>query len=469
MTDRSEDSNSGRWCILTSPNTNPYLPPEVWAKIFRYLPMSDKLSVANTCPEWDELLTSEKHIALLEKVLPLLNLNQQTILTLREVSKEAKQSVDNILATFANQQESFYFNHEVSTRRRNFNIIIDQLNSAYNFSSFFLDDELRRSALRFLTEVGENRGREDNPFLTRSAEISFTDSERDFATTERMLTLFGHHLWSLTVNIHANLEEQNIENQRHLNVPTGKLPRLLRLVPNLKHLNLAATSARNAVLEQLGPEELPNLEHLGSLSFGDWYNLPTLPLVDMLSVEILNAVLPNLKILNIWYSPRYITLQKLANVNWQLEELRLESLHHVNNWRYLFNAIGNFSQTLILLKLGSGLQSLRLPTSGWEEFLNIFIPLVPVMPHLQVLGLDSTFMQNSKCYWFFESVSKRWGNVRELHVDTALAHEVVILNWRLVYWAFRTLPNLGTILNWSNNPQNFQLTLDYVLTRPDAL
>ncbi|ODN03032.1 hypothetical protein Ocin01_03653 [Orchesella cincta] len=67
--------------------TNPYLPPEIWEKIFSNLQASDLLSVCDTCPEWNELLASEKISALIELALPLLNLNLHDTLT---VGKSAK-------------------------------------------------------------------------------------------------------------------------------------------------------------------------------------------------------------------------------------------------------------------------------------------------------------------------------------------------------------------------------------------
>ncbi|ODM88816.1 hypothetical protein Ocin01_17866 [Orchesella cincta] len=263
MSSTVEDSGAGCILVLKSPNTNPYLPPEPF--IFK-----DLLSITKACEDWNELVATKKTFALLELALPLLNLNYQDILTCRRVRKDAKLSVDTLVENYSTAQYNFNFSHEESIPRQNFNAAIKEIDNAYLFEAIF-----GRGIQRFLAVVGENRKPGDNPFLTRSIPIHLNfPNDAAFTEMERMLTLFGHHAWNLDLWVESlENHEEEVDVMMivpHLNerVSTNKLPQLLKLVPNLKTLHMICHGIES--MEELRPEELPELKHLVNLSLEGW-------------------------------------------------------------------------------------------------------------------------------------------------------------------------------------------------------
>ncbi|ODN03449.1 hypothetical protein Ocin01_03231 [Orchesella cincta] len=340
---------------------------------------------ADTCPEWNELLASEKLSALIELALPLLNLNLHDTLTCREVSKGVKKAVDNQLATFSERSKAFEFQPDKSIRRRNFNNVMGQISNTYNFTSYYRGEQ---SAQNFLSRFGEIRRTPYNPFLTRSFAIhSKFKEDKDCIATERILELFGHNLWHLTIYVNAinmdddedddefledRYEEWVAHHEAQNPLPTKKLARLLHLAPNLKTLSIATECREGAIIEELSLNELPELPHLTSLSFDDWMIEPSLPFVflrrygpqlihlvdatnrsllqlDELTVENLNNLLPKLTQLQIRRAFS-TALPKLANVNWKLEELTIGTFYKWSTKDFV-DIINNFGPSLAQLHI----------------------------------------------------------------------------------------------------------------------
>ncbi|CAL8116291.1 unnamed protein product [Orchesella dallaii] len=475
----NDPSRSGTLSILTSPNTHSYLPPEIWGQIFRSLSPRDLISVADSCPEWSELLASEKKHALLELVLPLLNVSKSDILTCRTVSRGAKKMVDSLLQVFAEEQETFQFAHEESIRQRNFISKIHEINESYDFRIGRI--QRGRSTFQFLSRVGEHLSRNNNPFLTRSIMILLDVDGDEYTAMEKTLTLFGHHVWSLTATIIS--DDDYIENP--VLIPTKKFARLLSLVPNLKSLNLSSDNSE--LIEALLPEELPELKHLVRLGFMNWLSgsIESVPLaflrrygqqlielgdtcndsllqLDQLNVQVLNELLPNLKKLRLRRTFDS-ALPKLAKVNWRLEELTLKCFYE---WKIedIFNIIGNFSYTLIQLQLNDDIPFPRHVPVGILD-----IPGYPCkeLAKLQVLRLDTEFADIERCSWFWNSVGTMCDHMREIHFDKDYhITEPRDIEVNAAKQIFVKLPNLERILYWQNNPDGRSLSVhertDYV-------
>ncbi|CAL8068611.1 unnamed protein product [Orchesella dallaii] len=81
--------------VLKSPKTEPVLPPQVWDKVFKYLPRVDLYQLMNTCPEWNALLESKKGEVLFPKVLACIGnqLPLKTALICRLVSKRCNAGI----------------------------------------------------------------------------------------------------------------------------------------------------------------------------------------------------------------------------------------------------------------------------------------------------------------------------------------------------------------------------------------
>ncbi|CAL8109025.1 unnamed protein product [Orchesella dallaii] len=492
MSRNPKDSGSG---TFTSPNTNPYLPPEIWAKIFRDLPAHDLLSVTATCLEWKEMLASERTFALLELVLPFLNLNRQAILTCREVSRGAKKSVDNVLETLGTQEQNLTYEHQDSIGERNLKSIIQQISKAYYFPNFF--PVVGNSAESFMNRVGENRNRKDNPFLTRSIDIPINfESAATFIAMERMLTLFGHHVWDLTITADSHIhneDEEDEDNWVRVAISTIKLPRLLQLVPNLKTLRFSSSGPDNMLLVgKVRPNRLPELPNLVTLSFDDWFDDQSLPLavlrrygqqitrwndcvncsvlqLDVLFVDLLNKMLPNLRKLQV--SGAFASaLPKLAKVNWPLEELTIESFYEWTTKDFL-KIINNFSQTLIRLKIKATVNyPKRWTTNVKPESLfaaiSRFFGSSPckAVPKLQVLSLNMAFTKTDEYNWVWKYAHVMFGHLRELHFDTfSWSDDVRHISEQSVTDIFQKLANLERILHWRN--LNGQKLLQDVFTR----
>ncbi|CAL8109032.1 unnamed protein product [Orchesella dallaii] len=477
MSGNSKDSGNG---TFTSPNTHPYLPPEIWAKIFRDLPAHDLLSVTATCLEWKELLSSDRTFALLELVLPLLNLNKHAILTCREVSRGAKKSVDIVLESLGTEEYNYTYEHQDSIGERNFKSAFQQINNAYCFSNFF--PVVRNSAQSFMNRVGENRNRKDNPFLTRNIDIPINfESDATFTAMERMLTLFGHHVWDLSITADINVineDEEDEDNWVRAVISTIKLPRLLQLVPNLKNLRFSSSGPENMLLVGgIRPNQLPELPNLVTLSFEDWFDDQSLPFavlcryghqitrwndcqnssvlqLDDLAVDGLNNMLPSLKKLQV-SSTLASALPKLANVNWKLEELTIESFYQWTT-KDLLNIINNFSQTLIKLKIKATVNyperwDTVKPESLFDAISELFgSSPCKAVPKLQVLSLNVAFAEIEEYNWFWKYAYTMFGHLRELHFDTFLWSDERSINELSVEYIFQKLPNLERIMHWTN-------------------
>ncbi|CAL8068613.1 unnamed protein product [Orchesella dallaii] len=76
--------------VLTSPKTEPMLPPQVWEQVFKYLSNHDLKAVMNTCPEWCTLLQAKKGEIYFPKVLLCMGnkLSRESTLACRLVNKE---------------------------------------------------------------------------------------------------------------------------------------------------------------------------------------------------------------------------------------------------------------------------------------------------------------------------------------------------------------------------------------------
>ncbi|ODM97817.1 hypothetical protein Ocin01_08860 [Orchesella cincta] len=466
MSSTLEDSGAGCRSVLKSPNTNPYLPPEIWVIILGHLSASDVLSITNACDNWNELVATKKTFALLELALPLLNLNYQDILTCRRVRKDAKLSVDTLVENYSTAQYNFNFSHEESIPRQNFNAAIKEIDNAYLFETIF-----GTGYPKILFVVGENRKPGDNPFLTRSIPIHLNfPNDEAYAEMERMLTLFGHHVWNIDLwveSLENDEEELNVMIVPHLNarVSTNKLPQLLNLVPNLKTLHLICHGMES--MEELRPEELPELKHLVNLSLEGWSTEKSLPISiihrygsqltqlidrsllhdDQFTVEVLNKMLPNLRKLKV-IRVSALSLTKLAKVTWKLEELALEALR---TWRTndLFAIINNFSKTLVQLQILGEIDSSSLSLDTIKEFFaGLFRYPCEALPKLKLLSLDRDFAQMEKYEWFWKPAPRMFRNIRELHFcKEDLSPDRI--DETLVKKVFQRLPNVGRILHWS--------------------
>ncbi|CAL8068685.1 unnamed protein product [Orchesella dallaii] len=82
--------------VLTSPKTDPILPPQIWDMVFEYLSKNDLEAVMKTCPEWNLLLQSKKGELLFPKVLSCMGkrLSRESALVCRLVNKECKSVVE---------------------------------------------------------------------------------------------------------------------------------------------------------------------------------------------------------------------------------------------------------------------------------------------------------------------------------------------------------------------------------------
>ncbi|CAL8116288.1 unnamed protein product [Orchesella dallaii] len=464
----NDPSGSGK-SILTSPNTHSYLPPEIWGQIFRSLSPRDLISIADACPEWNELLASEKKHALLELVLPLLNLSKSDILTCRTVSRGAKKMVDSQLQVFTEKQETFQFAHEESIRRRNFISKLHEIDESCNFR--IGRTQRGRSAFQFLTRVGENLSRDSNPFLTRSILIPLGFDGVEYTAVERILTLFGHHVWSLSATIIGDDEDEDEDIENLPLIPTKRFARLLSLVPNLKSLSLSSDGWE--LIEALRPEELPELKHLVKLSFRYWLSESREPVplaflrrygpqlvelqdasnysllqLDQLNVQVLNELLPNLKKLRLRRTFGS-ALPKLAKVNWRLEELTLACFYQ---WKIkdVFNIIGNFSETLVQLQLNTDF-----PRHVPVGIFGITGYPCKELSKLQVLQLDTDFADIERCSWFWNSVGTMCSHIREIHFGKDyIPYEPRILEVNAAKQVFVKLPNLERILYWEYNQED---------------
>ncbi|CAL8102449.1 unnamed protein product [Orchesella dallaii] len=410
----------------------------------------------------------------MSRVLPLLNVTRRDILTCRTVSRGAKKVVDNLFQVFVEERESFQFTHEKSVRRRSFISEMHQLNNSYMYDiSFWTGRTQRRTtAQQFLALVGESLGRDNNPFLTRSIMIPLNLEGDEYTALEQMLTRFGHHVWSLTacVNRVGNNGGEYIRNHRL--IPTKKFARLLSLVPNLKSLTLSSGSSES--IEDLSPEELPELKHLVSLNFKRWLKLndgiKPVPFVfllrygrqlielwdtsnysllqlDGLTVEVLNELLPNLKKLRLRRAYGS-ALPKLMNVNWRLEELTLACFYKWTT-KHVFDIIMNFSQTLVQFQLNDDqdlLQRVFFLCGG------IYGPPCKTLPNLQVLRLDVNFTDLNKQDWFWNWAPMMCGHIKEIHFDREFIQEhdykPQTIEFHAAKHIFLKLPELERILFW---------------------
>ncbi|CAL8102446.1 unnamed protein product [Orchesella dallaii] len=487
MSNYLNDPERGSWSLLTSPNTNPYLPPEIWGQIFRFLSPRDLVSVADSCPEWSELLASEKKHALLKLVLPLLNVSPSDILTCREVSRGGKKMVDNLLQVFAEKRESFQFDHEESYRRRHFISKMQEIDRcSYNYLLKFGIEPPGEWSRRLLDRVGGSLGTNINPFLTRSIIIPLDVEGNEGPAIEKMLTLFGHHVWNLTACVKVD-DDNGDPNGNHRVTPTKKFARLLRLVPNLK--SLAISSGNWEPIETLSPDELPELKHLVSLNFNGWLNDSLEPVpyafllrygrqlielwdtcnnsllqLEELTVEVLNELLPNLKKLRLRRTFGS-ALPKLMKVNWRLEELTLACFY---GWttKQIFDIISNFSQTLVQLQLKDDLHLLNLlkhvcygGTDGHP---------CKTLPKLQVLLLDYAFDDVNKQDWFWNWVPMMFGHIKEIHFDKEYFTAPQNIEVNASKQIFLKLRKLDRILYWQGNRDGRKLGVhvrsDYALS-----
>ncbi|CAL8109028.1 unnamed protein product [Orchesella dallaii] len=485
MSGTSKDPESGTRSIFVSPNTNYYLPPEIWAKIFHYLSAEDVISVTHVCPEWKDLLESERKYALLEQVLPLLNMHWSNILKCREVSKGAKKAVNHCLETYATNRHNYSFEHEESESRRHFNIVTDIIDFlCYNFSALLRRPD--RSVQDFLTHTGENRDPGKNPFVTRSLSVPLHfENDDDYTPVDRMLARFGHHVWALTLLAEIQIldeadeeVERGEEEQETITASSRKLPRLLSLVPNLKSLDVSSLDLiprRLVVVGDIGPDQLPELPNLETLSFEHWFREASLPFtilrrygpqittlidtcfhsllqLDDLTVAALNELLPNLKKLKVRLAFGS-TLTKLANVNWKLDELTIGFLRGGTIKVDLFNIVNNFRQTLVQLQVTDKANYRSAVSELVKDNVSVELspPPIEALSHLKILCLNSCFTQLDEYDWFWKFVPNIMSNLEEIqfhpcpwHVDEGRTIDIMMANE-----IFQKIPNIQKIWHWA--------------------
>ncbi|CAL8109022.1 unnamed protein product [Orchesella dallaii] len=485
MSGTSKDPESETWSILVSPNTNYYLPPEIWAKIFHNLSANDLISVTHVCPEWKELLESERKYALLEQVLPLLNMHWSNILRCREVSKGAKKAVNHCLETYATNRHTYSFEHEESESRRHFNIVLGVIDFLYyNFSAIFMRPN--RSVQNFLTHMGENRDPGKNLFVTRSIRVPLHfENDDDYTPVERMLTRFGHHVWDLTLRAErprldeaVEWGEEGRERRETFHVSSRKLPELLSLVPNIKRLDIRSwdpASSLPLVVGDIRPGQLPELPKLVTLSFDQWFKEESLPFtilrrygpqlttlidtyyhsllrLDDLTVTALNELFPSLKKLKVRLAYGS-AVTKLTNVNWKLDELTIGFLRGPTLKEDLFNIVNNFRQTLVQLQINDKENNRNELRELVEDNISRELNTSPIeaLLHLKILCLNIDFIQLDVYDWFWKLVPNIMSNLEEIHfrpwpchvveertIDNTSANEI-----------FQKMPNIQKILHWS--------------------
>ncbi|CAL8146472.1 unnamed protein product [Orchesella dallaii] len=449
--------------VLQSPKTNPTLSPENWELIFRDIHSQDFQSVINTCPEWNQLMTSRKTTELLPSVLPILmkldHLPATSILNCRLVNRRSKLAIDNTI-----QHEvscpNLSFKNEMQRRWKESRSTGIESLIGVNFD--FEDDS---DIQRFLRHIETKPFPTSNPFLSKQISIGIgyvleEDVPNWRSSFESLLSRYGHHLRRLTSYMCTWTLGETVTT----------LLSLMNQMPNLQVLKMIGCIYMREEVERIRNITLPQLDHLESLDLEDFMSRDldseehiVLPFLQHygsqiktfrcrgellgrtgLSAELLNQMLPNVKQLCV----SHVTLSalpKLAELNWPVEHLQLFECSIVDGgFVFIQNLnlmITQFSNSLKELDLFVKLRkNLELP--GLEELPSTSNDLQG-LPNLRILRCLLTNVMES---WFWTFAKFRCGELRELHFCTD--GQVTQVEMGASRQGFEILPRLERIVFW---------------------
>ncbi|ODM90703.1 hypothetical protein Ocin01_15979 [Orchesella cincta] len=223
--------------VFASPNSTPFLPPENWIQILERRDFSgtDFLSIINTCPEFREMLKTERTTHLLPLALTsvMKYVPSQTFLQFRELTKRTKYEMDKALVAYRTSPSVAF--HLSETPRLYLDSQLKRISSNYRFSH-------RAHVNDFLAHFGNaDVTPESHPFPMGHVEFTLADrgsadsqiEYEDYLAFKLLLEgrKFGPHVSSVTFHISGHQDRD----ARQL---FGKLSSLLHWIPNVKHLDL---------------------------------------------------------------------------------------------------------------------------------------------------------------------------------------------------------------------------------------
>ncbi|ODM90389.1 hypothetical protein Ocin01_16294 [Orchesella cincta] len=321
--------------------------PELWEKVFEYLPdPEDFHAVINTCLEWHDLLEYQKTERLIGKTLSVLvgkgyshpiyedrkrNLPAvKTLLNLRQVNSEWRKEADKLLNADPKQETYVHSVEHVDT---------------------------------FMEAVKQLSSQHGNPFLGRELQVYRGDAETAEAL-QRLLNAHGKYLRNAALTLRV--------------ITPKKLSEYLALVPFIEDLTIdgvidISDDEGNETRPTEQPVPFPPLSKLAKLDITQfWYpsggneengrlfssflgccseSLTVLRLnADVLKIPGINELIPNVKELFV-FGPLYAAENPLVLSNLRIGLERVTILSIVEPILSFFATLNNFRNTLAYLSL----------------------------------------------------------------------------------------------------------------------
>ncbi|CAL8097611.1 unnamed protein product [Orchesella dallaii] len=446
---------------LRSPTTTPVLPPETWKHIFQFLGPGDLYSVTKACPEWNELLEDKRNTFLLPLVIPSLMkyVDRNTTLKFRMIATSTKNAVDKTLQGFydSDGEHPSNINYEGTSSQKHLCKVADGISNCYSFHYKDVGEFLKK-VLPDMSLVCSDT----NPFLMRhiACIMGFPSNiaVRRTAHIHSILSKFGHHLSSLRINIIADASNQQFKS----------IVSHLHLVPNLKRL-LIKDWFLSLVLNTDFPQPLedydfPVLSKLVRvvidfviddasmstfvLSLIRQYSTQlsslachgTLLALPDLNVDVLNRMFSNIKKFHLVVEdPNVVTaFQKLCNVSWCLERLKLEvRFSDEINGQLVLSTINNFYKSLEYLELDCNILPNKLNVNEGNDSEE---ETYRQMSNLKTLITNS---KNMELDFFREFLQKNCQHLKQLHFKTANVQSTEEGRWALEH-----IRNLEKVVFW---------------------
>ncbi|CAL8097617.1 unnamed protein product [Orchesella dallaii] len=451
---------------LRSPTTTPVLPPEIWKHIFQFVGPDDLLSVVLTCPEWDELLDGTKTTMLLPQVIPSLMeyIDRNTILKLRMITNSTKRAVDETLQSFYDSDDEgpSNINFEETSSQQHLRKVADGISNRYSFFypefGYFLAQLF--SSLPVLSS-------EVNPFLIRH--ITYVNyicdfSSRNICCMHRSLLRFCHHLLSLKCTVMGDpriLSYDRIVDQWGLvpnlkrlaityegmitsqtlnpDLPQGlvvcnfpTLSQLVRLTIEFRIENVGLSKFVVSLVRHYSPQLTSFTCHATLLALPDFT-------VDMLNTKFLNIKKFHLVVEAPEHRHVVTALEKLSNVSWSLESLRIQ-VHFGDdiNAQLILSTINNFRSSLAYLELDCN----KVPDEPNVNESNIYEE--ELYGHMSNLKTLVTLSSNMKLDFFKEFLQKNCQNLKQIHFKT-----VNVLFTQRGRWALEHIRSLEKVVFWN--------------------